>query len=237
MEKQPAYMQVYNAVKQNIADGEYSVGDLLPTEPLLEKQYGVSRTTIRKAIELLSNEGLISKTQGRGTEVLNPRTTQKLNYITSFSQTLEAKGYKIETRGLYIEDTVPPKNVLHALNLSEGDTVFKIQRIQCYNGAPICLMTNYILKSIAPDILNNQDNFVSLYKLLESKYNIKFDSAVENISARNSTYTEAQLLGIQVGGALLISKRISYIAEKPMEYAHLKIIGDKYDFKIFLVGK
>ena len=237
MKKTPAYMIVYNSIKQKISDGDYSVGSLLPTEPMLEEQYNVSRTTIRKAVELLAQESLVIAKQGKGTEVLNYRTTQRLNYITSFSQTLEEKGYTIETRGLHIDELVPPKNILHALELQDNDSVYRIQRIQCYNGNPICLMTNYILKSIAPDIINNTESFTSLYKLLEKKYNIKFDTAVENISARNSTYIEAQLLGMPVGDALLISKRISYMADKPVEYAHLKIIGDKYEFRTFLVGQ
>ena len=236
MKKQLAYMQVYNSIKQEIIDGIYNVGDLLPTEPMLEKKFDVSRTTVRKAIDLLSREGFIAAKQGKGTEVLNQRTTQRLNYVTSFSQTLVAKGYNVLTKGLHIDEVIPPKNVSLALKLGDNEKAIRIQRIQCCDEKPICLMTNYFKRSFAPNIINDDEGFVSLYKYLYDKYGIKFDMATEYISARNSTYTEAQLLNIQVGEALLISKRISYISEEPVEYAHLKIIGNKYDFVIYLNG-
>ena len=69
MEKTPAYIRVYNTLRSRILEGDYAIGDLLPAEPELEKQFLVSRTTVRRAVELLSRDGLVEAKQGRGTTV------------------------------------------------------------------------------------------------------------------------------------------------------------------------
>ena len=83
MREVPAYRKVYTELKRQIKDGGYPAGTLLPTESELEAQFSVSRTTVRKAVSLLAGEGYLSVRQGRGTEVLDISTTQKLNHISS----------------------------------------------------------------------------------------------------------------------------------------------------------
>ena len=82
----------------------------------LEAEYGVSRTTVRKAIDLLSKDGLVSAKQGRGTEVLNPKASQKLNYITSFSATLLSRGGQVYSKGTHIDLVLPPHHVAKSYN-------------------------------------------------------------------------------------------------------------------------
>ena len=136
-----AYESVYNAIKNAIINGEYIIGELLPPEPALEKKYGVSRITIRKAVELLSNNGYVVVKQGRGTTVTDPNTTQKLNYVTSFSETLKSYGYKLSTNDLHIDEVVPPESVLTNLGLDSGTAVTRIQRLLIANDKPISIVT------------------------------------------------------------------------------------------------
>ena len=83
MGRTPAYKAVYFSIKRAIQDGSYKAGTLLPSEPELEKQFNVSRTTVRKAIGLLAAEGYLDVRQGRGTLVLDVTTTHPLNSNTS----------------------------------------------------------------------------------------------------------------------------------------------------------
>ena len=94
----PAYKEVYSKLKEELKEGIYPAGSLLPTESELEKIFHVSRTTIRKAISILSLEGYVKTKQGYGTEVLNIFTVQKLNQITSITETLRQKGYRDRPR-------------------------------------------------------------------------------------------------------------------------------------------
>ena len=88
MARIPAYKQMYTSLKKDIKEGKYKPGTFLPTESEMETAYHVSRTTVRKAIGLLTNEGYLSVTQGRGTQVQDISTSQRLNKITSFTETL-----------------------------------------------------------------------------------------------------------------------------------------------------
>ena len=88
MSKQALYLTVYGILKQEITEGHLKVGTLLPSEQELEAQFKVSRTTIRKAIGLLKDEGYLDVRQGRGTTVQDITTTQKLLHISSISETL-----------------------------------------------------------------------------------------------------------------------------------------------------
>ena len=102
----PAYKEVYSKLKEELKEGIYPAGSLLPTESELEKIFHVSRTTIRKAISILSLEGYVKTKQGYGTEVLNIFTVQKLNQITSITETLRQKlclSWKCRPRPPYIK--------------------------------------------------------------------------------------------------------------------------------------
>ena len=93
MAKLLAYTRVHNEIKESIAKGIYPAGSLLPPEPELEKLFGVSRTTVRRAVEMLERSGYVEVKQGRGTRVLVYNINQNISMITSISQTLLRKGY------------------------------------------------------------------------------------------------------------------------------------------------
>lgn len=118
MNNYPLYRKVYLSIREKIENGEYPKGSLLPTESDLQKLFNVSRVTIRKAIELLSSEGYVITQQGRGTEVLDHRTSQKLNYISSFMETLAGRGYIAYSKDSSIERMIPPVGLLLNWRLS-----------------------------------------------------------------------------------------------------------------------
>ena len=105
-------------LKKSIQGGAYKPGDFLPTVPELESHYQVSRSTIRKAIALLNSDGLLEIRQGRGTKVLDNSTTQKLNKISSITETLRQNGYKVSTQGMFIEKIHASERVAKALQIS-----------------------------------------------------------------------------------------------------------------------
>lgn len=108
MARIPAYKQMYSSLKRDIQEGKYPPGSFLPTESEMEMIYEVSRTTVRRAIGMLTSEGYLSVTQGRGTEVQDVSTSQHLNKITSFTETLRRKGYQVSTQGLAQEKVAAP---------------------------------------------------------------------------------------------------------------------------------
>jgi GntR family transcriptional regulator len=230
-------MKVYQQVKNSILNETYPIGTLVPTESELCQQFDVSRTTIRKAMALLEQEGFVNIQQGHGTEVLDYKTTQKLNHVTSFSETLESRGYKVDSQNMHIDMFVPPKNVLNDLNLPEDSQVVRIQRIQLANGKPIALMTNYIIPELVPGILSDSGKFVSLYRHLETKYGIKITSARDTIKGKAADMLEAELLELPIGSPLLVDHRVTYSINKPIEVVVMLVNATKYEFSVNLSGR
>lgn len=237
MSRIPIYRSVYLSLKQAIKDGDYPPGSLLPTEPELEERYHVSRTTIRKVISLLSNEGLVKAQQGLGTTVLNFSTTQKLNKITSITETLKKSGHEVTTKDMFIEKIDCPESILKKLQLQKGDFVYKIQRIQCSDGIPIAIMTNYLRESSVPNLDRYANTFVGLYNFLENKYGIILTEASETLSAISADFYDSHILNIPTGSPLLCSKRITYCGTTPFEFAIIKFVADKYQYSIYLKGR
>lgn len=237
MENLPAYRIVYTDIKKKIKDGTYAPGALLPTEAEFQTIYDVSRTTIRKAISLLVSEGYLKVKQGRGTEVLDVSTTQKLNKITSISETLKAKGYTVTTQGMGI-DTVPASDeVAEALDIKPGTPVYRLQRVQCADNKPIAFMVNFLKQNYFPDFEKYINSFSSLYDFLEKQYHLVFKDATEYLSAVPADFTESQMLHVQIGSPLLCSRRITNTETGPFEYVVIKLVADKYEYCVHLQGR
>lgn len=233
----PSYMKVYQKMKELILNDVHPIGSFIPREPDLCEQFNVSRTTLRKAMELLKQEGFVDIQQGRGTKVLDYKTTQKLNYVTSFSETLEAKGYSVQSKSMYIDMVVPPTNILEELLLPPETEVVRIQRIQLANAKPIAIITNYIIAELVPGISSDSGTFVSLYHHLETKYGIKITSARDDIKAKVSDFLESELLQIPVGSPLIVDRRVTFSLSKPIEVVIMIVDGSKYEFSVTLSGR
>ncbi len=237
MAKIPAYRQLYTSLKKEIKEGRYKPGTFLPTESEMEAEYGVSRTTVRRAISLLTNEGYLSVTQGRGTEVQDISTSQRLNKITSFTETLRQRGYQVTTQGLALEKIPAPPFIKDTLSLKEGEPVYHIQRVQCADGKPICIIENYLMASLIPDFVLTESDCVSLYACLENNYGIILKDAVEHISAVSASFMKSQILRIPLNAPLLHSTRITCTAQGPFEYASIYAVADRYEYQVYLSGR
>lgn len=237
MEKIPAYRQVYSALKSKIESGVYSPGQLLPSETDLCETFSVSRTTIRRAVGLLCAEGYLSTRRGKGTEVLDITKNKKQNRIRSFSETLAEKGFQVTTRGMSIEKVPAPSDVANALELSQGELVYLVQRIQCVDRKPVAYIKNYLKMNVVPNLESRTNTFTSLYSLLEDQYHIILKDAVESISARSASFTDSQILQVPLHSPLLYIKRITYTEDGPFEYTESKIVAEQYEYKIYLSGR
>lgn len=233
----PAYRHIYTTLKTRIKEGIYKPGMLLPTESQLETEFSVSRTTVRKAISLLAGEGYLKIRQGRGTEILDVSTTQRLNHISSVTETLTNKGFHVTVQGMCIDRVLAPDVVQESLQLPENSTVFRVQRVQCANGQPVALIVNYLKENLVPGLDQYQNMFTGLYEFLEDKYKIILTEATETLSASSADFMESQILQIPIGSPLLCSRRVSYVEQGPFEYSTIKLVADKYEYSIHLQGR
>ena len=231
-----AYLVVYEAIKARIIDEQYPVDSLLPPEPMLEKLFGVSRTTIRRAVEMLSREGYVCAKQGVGTVVLDYKTMQNLNTISSFTETLSESGHTITLRAIDIgiRNGADVPEMAAQFGLSGDAKLARIKRIVCTDGVPIAVIRNYLPYDLVEGIEGYASRIRSLYSLLREQYFINFDMARERITARAADETEAMQLNVPLGFPLLCVKRISYIRNKPACCDVLAIRSDMYGYNVSL---
>ncbi len=226
----PRYLWVYNSLKSQIEMGDPAVGEYLQPEPELQRTFHVSRTTVRKAVEMLAHQGFVYIRQGRGTQIVDFKATQKLGFVTSFSETLREKGFTVTQAHVTVELVHAPRGIAAELQIEPGAQVVKVDRVTLANDAPIALMTNYLLPSLAPGIEKRIHCMSSLYSFLESEYDLVIEAATDFISAREASPTEAQKLRIPEHSPLLVVRRITQSGGRPIEVAFLLVVADKYEY-------
>ncbi len=235
--KSTAYEAVYQTLKKWILDEKYKAGDLLPPEPALDKMLRVSRTTVRRAVDMLSREGLVRAQQGFGTVVLDYKTMQNLNTITSFTETLLKRGYEVSLKSISIDKSEASETVAAKLMIPAGSTVARIQRVSCASGVPIAIIKNYIPYDLVPGIEERRNEILSLYKFLAEQYMFAFEMSRDRIYAKAAEFEQACLLDVAAGFPLLCSERVCFSRSTPVIYDKLIIRSDMYEFDISLYGK
>lgn len=235
MSKQALYLTVYNTLKQEITEGILKVGSLLPTEQELEDRFLVSRTTIRKAIGLLKDEGYLDVRQGRGTTVQDITTTQKLSHISSITETLKNDGHEVSVQSMSITKIQAPDSMSDIF--APGTPLYCLERVLCSDGLPINYSTTYLLAEMVPHFEQYVNMFCGLYHFLETKYHIQMSEATETLSASAANFAESQILNIPQGSPLLISKRITNVGDIRFEYGINRLVGGRYKYIIHMNGR
>jgi GntR family transcriptional regulator len=228
----PRYLRVYSLLKGQIENNEYKLGEFLPPEYELEKTFNVSRTTVRKAVEMLARQGFVYVKQGKGTEVMDFRATQNLRYVTSFSETLREQGFAVSYADVTVVVVPAPRRLAADLRVEASSRVVRVDRVVMADRKPIAMIRNYLLPDMVPGIKQKAGKISSLYSFLESEYNIVLDAATDCITAKVATPGEAEVLRVPVGTPLLEVRRVTESGGKPVEIAELRIVADKYEYSV-----
>ncbi|GIO22189.1 GntR family transcriptional regulator [Oceanobacillus sp. J11TS1] len=169
--KGPLYLQIKEILKDRILHGEYAINTNIPSEPQLEKEFNVSKITIRNAIKELVQEGYLEKRSGIGTKVIANVSIAKLSKGKRFTEVLVEEGYNITKSIISIDRiTLSPGMPLYSIF---GGKCLKVDRIYLLNHEPYIYFTHYIsldIKEDAKDI-----HITSLYRFLEEN-NIRLES-------------------------------------------------------------
>lgn len=141
----PAYHRLYVMMSQGIKDGTYPPGQLLPSEKSLTETYNVSRVTVRKALEHLVEDGLVSKQQGRGSIVTFGAQTQTSRQpVSGLLANLVAQGVKFKAKTLFWDLVMPSGFVYQKLNLPLTSQCYVIRRLRSLSGHPVTHVSIYL---------------------------------------------------------------------------------------------
>lgn len=233
-EGDPLYLQIKDILITRIEKKFWPAGSLIPTEQELMEEFGVSRTTIRQAITILVQLGLLEKKQGRGTVVKDQKLIGNLGQLKGFAEEVLEKGQTPKSQVIRAEF----KRYLHPeselLGAGEGEAVLLVERIRLADDAPVAIERTCWPKEIGQILMDYDLNTARYYEILE-EHGIVLKRAKESIMAINATIAEADYLGIRPGEALLEMRRLSYgINDQPIESTTTKYRSDKYHYDIEL---
>lgn len=205
--------------------------EALPTERRLAVDYGVSRSTARRALQALREAGLVRSVRGVGTFVSHPHVT-KTSTLTSFSEDLRARGYRPGSELLGDERIEVGLDLSIALGVDAGSTAHRIERLRLGDDFPVCLETVYLSAERFPD-LDRTLLTGSLSEALLSTYGVRVVRANLQIRAVNVAGRQARLLAVRDGSAALLVRRTARDETGHIvEYGESLCRGDLYDFSL-----
>ncbi len=226
----PLYIQLKDKLLKDIKTN-YKVGEIIPAEIKIEKEYEVSRITVRKAIEELVHQNVLEKKQGRGTFVKEQKILYDANSIGSLTQRLSKQNDLLKTKSIDFELI---KGNHYIKDFLKCDKLLCIKRTRLLNDIPFALMLNYLDFNTVPN-LEEKFDIESLYTFLKNEYKIEFYNAKETVEAKNANKEESTQLNINERDALLSLHRLSFDKHNnPVEYSDIVIKADMYKHIIVL---
>jgi GntR family transcriptional regulator len=229
------YLQVKDTMIKRIQEKEWAPYSMIPTENELMIEFNVSRTTIRQAVSILVQEGILEKKQGKGTIVKPQVFVGSLGKLKGFAEEALENGIIPSSKLLFVKTSRDFSKEKSLLDVPMEDEIVVIERLRLANQTPVAIERTCWPYSIGKMLLYQDLDVANFYDILEEQ-NIILKTANEKIKAINATLLEADLLGIRGGQALLQMERLSFGQEnKPIEYTTTKFCSDKYQYFIELM--
>lgn len=231
----PLYYQIANRLEQAILDETLPAGSRLENEVALGNRLGLSRPTIRRAIQELVDKGLLVRRRGIGTQVVHGKVTRNVE-LTSLFEDLERTGQKPETDVLSAEISTADEVTAEALGVAVGSPVVHIRRLRRADGVPLAILENFLPEDFTDLDLSALDHH-GLYQLLRAR-GVTMRVAKQRIGARESGGSESELLDIPKGGALLTMSRTAFDSSgRAVEFGQHVYRPDLYSFEVTLVDR
>ncbi len=233
----PLYQQIYDDIKGAIKDGTYKVDEKIPSEAELSEEYGVSRITVRRAIEDLCSDGYLTKMQGRGTFVGRPHLMRRLSQskaTRSFSEICREAGV---TPGAHlIEQQIVPvrPDEQEFFGLGPDALLIYVHRVRTADGLGVCDENMFVPYDDGRDLLTLPLEDTSLFDAIEQATGHRPASNEDwNITAVKATTDQASLLGISVGDPLLRT-HVSFVDDegRPVCIGRHYFVGSRYELAI-----
>lgn len=220
-------------IKKRISSGQWYSEMLMPTESELCTMYGVSRITVRRALEELEHENLIKRIQGKGTFITASKMYSGAS-ANGFTQNMVAQGVVVVSQ-LVIEELVPASVELRQkLLLADSKSlVWHFSRIRLAGGKPIAIMDTYVKESLG-DIMRTYDLKVeSFYGLYQKIFGIPVVDTIGSVTAIIPKPEICSLLQVPQGSAHLWYKSIGYLADDtPIQVDYSVFNSELYEFSI-----
>ena len=233
----PLYFQVSRQIEEAIHNGQLAPGARLENEIGMADRCGLSRPTIRRAIQELVNKGLVVRQRGIGTQIVdNPQIKRQVK-LTSLFDDLARSGQDPTTRVLAHETVPAEEHVAEQLGTDPGDEVVYLKRLRYAGGEPLAVMRNWLPIVLAGELTTDDLEARGLYELLREN-GITLRIASQRIGARAAESDEAPVLGLRRGAPLLTMERTTYDdTGRAIELGRHVYRADTYSFEVVVVDR
>lgn len=229
------YKAIYKEIREQIERGKYKIGDQIPDENTICQQFGCSRMTVKKAYDILVNEGYIYRRQGQGSFVLSNFMGQREleiqgQKLTGFSRGTNGEG---KAKILHFNLIFATEEIAQALNIRPNDPVYDILRVQYLDDKPYVIEQTYMNPSITPGITQEVLEG-SIYHYLEDTLGLKIGSSKKTVSAAISNDLDRQILYLSEIEPVLVIDQIAYLNNGiPFEYSKSRHHYGLFHFSVY----
>jgi len=232
----PLYFQVAQHLERAIESGELPPGAQLENEVQLAEQLGLSRPTIRRAMQYLVDRGMLVRRRGIGTQVVQAKVKRPVE-LSSLWDDLASSGQQPATTVLANTAEQASAEVARQLGVAEGTPVTVLDRLRFARGEPLARLRNYLPPGLVPGLADETLQRQGLYQLLRSG-GVTLHAAAQTIGARVATPAEARLLGETRGAPLLTMDRTTYDDRgRAVEYGRHIYRASRYSFELALLAR
>lgn len=231
----PYYLQLSEILQREIGE-QRSPREVyqLPSENELAAQHGITRATVRRALDVLERDGWIYREKGKGSFAAVRRVEHELTQLVSTTEDMRRRGWVLTTRLVSQEKIPAPPRVAHALELPDGALCYRLCRLRVVGGEPISIQIPYLPAALCPHLEEN-DLTRSLYQLLETRYGLRLWTGHETLRARCALPHEEKLLEVPKCTPVMYMERVTYaVTGQAVEYLEAVWRGDRYDFTVSL---
>ncbi|UJW85401.1 phosphonate metabolism transcriptional regulator PhnF [Devosia sp. SL43] len=228
------WRRIADAIRLDIIGGKLASGDRLPTEALLAERFSANRHTVRRALAVLAEEGVVGAEQGRGTFV---RSAKRLSYPigkrTRFTEGLAGQAHHIGTQHLGARLENATATIAKALAIRPGEKVTRIDGVSSADGRPISRATTWLPYRRFPDIGERIEQLHRMTAVFSSYGIDDYSRASTRISARHADVEETKLLGLAPGAILLVSEAVDVDSEgNPISYALSRFPAERMELVV-----
>lgn len=231
----PLYFQVAQKIEQAILDSTLPAGSRLENEVSLGERLGLSRPTVRRAIQDLVDKGLLVRRRGIGTQVVHGQVTRGVE-LTSLYEDLARSGQKPSTKILTYKVEKADAKIAERLGVQVGSPVLYLKRVRAADNVAVSIMENWLPEDFT-DVTESELNEHGLYQILRAR-GVTMRVAKQRIGARKASLQESTILDIEKNAALLTMDRTAYDnSGRAIEFGHHCYRPDLYSFEVTLVEK
>lgn len=228
------WRQIADAIRLDIVGGKLANGDRLPTEALLATRFSANRHTVRRALAVLAEEGVVIAEQGRGTFV---KSIRRLSYPigkrTRFREGLKGQANSVVTNTLGDRIDNASAQVAEALGLKPGAKVVRLEAVSLADGVPLSRSTTWLAYRQFPDFAARLTELNSITRAFESYGFPDYVRATTRISARHADVEETRLLGLAPGAIVLVSEAVNADPDgNPLSYALSRFPAERMELVV-----